>query len=82
MIKVYLCVGFSILFSLFYVFSSLFYQSEDSKGEVPTITNEAVNLLSVKEEILKAKIVKIVQCGFYVIFSSNRLIVQCKSHII
>ena len=60
MIKVYLCVGFSILFSLFYVFSSLFYQSEDSKGEVPTITNEAVNLLSVKEEILKAKIVKIV----------------------
>lgn len=70
MIKVYLCVGFSILFSLFYVFSSLFYQSEDSKGEVPTITNEAVNLLSVKEEILKAKIVKIVPmwvfCKFFV----------------
>ena len=70
MIKVYLCVGFSILFSLFYVFSSLFYQREDSKGEVPTITNEAVNLLSVKEEILKAKIVKIVPiwvfCKFFV----------------
>lgn len=47
MIKVYLCVGFSILFSLFYVFSFLFYQSEDIKGEVPAITNEAVNLLSV-----------------------------------
>lgn len=70
MIKVYLCVGFSILFSLFYVFSSLFYQSEDSKVGVPTITNEAVNLLSVKEEILKAKIVKIVPmwvfCKFFV----------------
>lgn len=70
MIKVYLCVGFSILFSLFYVFSSLFYQSEDSKGEVPKITNEAVNLLNVKEEILKAKIVKIVSmwvfCKFFV----------------
>ena len=69
MIKVYLCVGFSILFSLFYVFSSLFYQSEDSKGEVPTITNESVNLLSVKEEILKAKIVKIVPMWVFCKFS-------------
>lgn len=47
MIKVYLCVGFSILFSLFYVFSFLFYQSENSRGAVPTVTNDAVNLLSV-----------------------------------
>lgn len=54
MIKVYLCVGFSILFSLFYVLSFLFYQSEDSKGEVPTITNEAVNLLSVNDSKAKA----------------------------
>lgn len=29
MIKVYLCVGFSILFFLFYVFSFLLYQSDD-----------------------------------------------------
>lgn len=46
MIKVYLCVGFSILFSLFYVLSFLFYQSEDSKGEVPTITKIAAFLFS------------------------------------
>ena len=39
MIKVYLCVGFSILFFLFYVFSFLFYQSEDSKENHSLIIN-------------------------------------------
>ena len=39
MIKLYLCVGFSILFSLFYVFSFLFYQSEDSKENHSLIIN-------------------------------------------
>lgn len=54
MIKVYLCVGFSILFSLFYVFSFLFHQSEDSKVGVPTVTNKAVNLLSVNDSEINA----------------------------
>lgn len=57
MIKVYLCVGFSILFSLFYVFSFLLYQSENNKDAAPTVTNEAVNLLSVndpKENVVSA----------------------------
>ena len=49
MIKVYLCVGFSILFSIFYVFSFLFYQNENGKGEIPKVTNDAVNLLSVND---------------------------------
>ena len=39
------------------IFSFLFYQSEDSKGEVPRINNEAVNLLSVNDP--KAKVVPV-----------------------
>lgn len=57
MVKVYLCVGFSILFSIFYVFSFLFYQNENNKGAIPNVTNEAVNLLSVndpKEKVVPA----------------------------
>ena len=57
MVKVYLCVGFSILFSIFYVFSFLFYQNENGKGEIPKVTNDAVNLLSVndpKEKVASA----------------------------
>ena len=46
MIKVYLCVGFSILFSLFYVFSFLLYQSEEIKGKVSMITKIAAFLFS------------------------------------
>lgn len=49
MTKVYLCVGFSILFSIFYIFSFLFYQNEKNREAVPKITNEAVNLLSVND---------------------------------
>ena len=52
-----MCVGFSILFSIFYVFSFLFYQNEKGEGEIPKVTNDAVNLLSVndpKEKVVPA----------------------------
>lgn len=55
--KVYLCVGFSILFSVFYVFSFLFYQNENNRESVPKITDEAVNLLSVNDSKKKEQLV-------------------------
>lgn len=57
MMKVYLCVGFSILFSVFYVFSFLFYQNENNRESVPKITDEAVNLLSVNDSKKKEQLV-------------------------
>ena len=56
MMKVYLCVGFSILFSVFYVFSFLFYQNENNRESVPKITDEAVNLLSVNDSKKKSNL--------------------------
>ena len=57
MIKVYLCVGFSILFSVFYIFSFWFYQNEDNREPTPKITGEAVNLLSVNDSKEKEQLV-------------------------
>ena len=51
MIKVYLCVGCSILFFLFYVFSFLFYQSEDSKENHSLI----INLVAVKGDSIQVQ---------------------------
>ena len=51
MIKVYLCVGFSILFFLIYVFSFLFYQSEDSRENHSLI----INLVAVKADSIQVQ---------------------------